>query len=197
VNEFSARLRARYIVVRSAHQRYLDIFEIVQQRNREMARMFDDPRRSRALLMLGGTRTCIRVLKIYDVCNQKSAISFVDEVIRRLPFRVLVIQTDNGAEFQSNFHWHLEGQDIRHVYIRPKTPRLNGKVERSHRVDEQEFYQLLDKNGIAEDIHLFNDKLREWEDYYNYHRPHGALDGQTPYERLLARRASASVSPKS
>ncbi len=97
--------------------------------------------------------TRIRVLKIYDVCNQKSAISFVDEVIRRLPFRVLVIQTDNGAEFQSNFHWHLEEHDIRHVYIRPRTPRLNGKVERSHRVDEQEFYQLLDKDGIGDDIH--------------------------------------------
>src|SRR3984957_7532489 len=110
---------------------------------------------------------------------------------------VLVIQTDNGAEFQSNFHWHLEERDIRHVYIRPKTPRLNGKVERSHRVDEQEFYQLLDKDGIGDDIHLFNDKLQEWEDYYNYHRPHGALDGQTPYERLLARKASARVSPKS
>jgi len=141
--------------------------------------------------------TRIRVLKIYDVCNQKSAISFVDEVIRRLPFRVLVIQTDNGAEFQSNFHWHLEERDIRHVYIRPKTPRLNGKVERSHRVDEQEFYQLLDKDGIGDDIHLFNDKLQEWEDYYNYHRPHGALDGQTPYERLLARKTSAGVLPKS
>ena len=63
------------------------------------------------------------------------------------------------------------------VYIRPRTPHLNGKVERSHRVDEQEFYQLLDKDGIADDIHLFNDKLRQWEDYYNYHRPHGALDG--------------------
>jgi transposase InsO family protein len=119
--------------------------------------------------------TRIRVLKIYDVCNQKSAISFVDEVIRRLPFRVLVIQTDNGAEFQSNFHWHLEEQDIRHVYIRPRTPRLNGKVERSHRVDEQEFYQLLDKNGIGDDIHLFNDKLREWEDYYNYYSQEKSL----------------------
>jgi len=31
---------------------------------------------------------------------------------------------------------------------------------------------------------VFNDKLREWEDYYNYHRPHGGLGGQTPYERL-------------
>ena len=62
---------------------------------------------------------------------------------------------------------HLEQQDVRHVYIRP------------------------------DDIHLFNDKLREWEDYYNYHRPHGALDGQTPYERLLARKTSARVLPKS
>jgi transposase InsO family protein len=141
--------------------------------------------------------TRIRVLKIYDACNQASAIRFVDEVIRRLPFRVLVVQTDNGAEFQSGFHWHLEEQDIRHVYIRPRTPHLNGKVERSHRVDDQEFYQLLDKDGIADDIHLFNDKLREWEDYYNYHRPHGALDGQTPYERLLAKKAPARVSPKS
>ena len=107
------------------------------------------------------------------------SIQLVDEVIRRLPFRVLAIQTDNGAEFQFRFHWHLEEHDIRHVYIRPRTPRLNGKVERSHRVDDQEFYQLLDKDGIADDIRLFNDKLRAWEDYFNYRRPHGALDGQT------------------
>jgi transposase InsO family protein len=140
--------------------------------------------------------TRIRVLKVYDVCNQRTAILFIDDVIRRLPFRLLVVQTDNGAEFQSQFHWHLETLDIRHVYIRPRTPRLNGKVERSHRVDDQEFYQLLDQDGISDDIHLFNEKLREWEDYYNYHRPHGALGGQTPYERLLAR-TRAEVSPGS
>jgi len=40
---------------------------------------------------------------------------------------------------------------------------LNGKVERSHHVDDQEFYHLLDKNGISDDIRLFNKKLREWE----------------------------------
>jgi transposase InsO family protein len=131
--------------------------------------------------------TRIRVLKIYDACNQSTAIRFADEVLRRLPFRVLVVQTDNGAEFQSQFHWHLERKDIRHVYIRPRTPHLNGKVERSHRVDAQEFYQLLDKRGISDDIRLFNEKLREWEDYYNFHRPHSALGGQTPYERLLAK----------
>jgi transposase InsO family protein len=108
--------------------------------------------------------TRIRVLKVFDACNQRTAIAFIDDVLRRLPFRVLVIQTDNGAEFQSHFHWHLEALDIRHVYIRPRTPHLNGKVERSHRVDDQEFYQLLDKDGITDDTHLFNAKLKEWED---------------------------------
>lgn len=139
--------------------------------------------------------TRVRVLKIYDSCTMTTAIRFADEVIRRLPFRVHVIQTDNGAEFQSKFHWHLEQLDICHVYIKPRTPRLNGKVERSHRVDDQEFYQLLDKDGVSDDIHLFNEKLREWENYYNYHRPHSALDGQTPYERLLAR-TKARTSPR-
>jgi hypothetical protein len=37
-------------------------------------------------------------------------------------------------------------------------------VERSHRVEDQECYQLLDKGGITDDVHLFNEKLREWED---------------------------------
>jgi Integrase core domain len=87
----------------------------------------------------------------------------------------------------TSFHWHLEAQDIRHVYIRPRTAHLNVKVESSNRVDEQEFYQLLDRDRVADDIHLLNDKLRERADHCNYHRPHGALDGQTPYERLLAR----------
>jgi len=115
--------------------------------------------------------------------------------MRRPPFRVLVVQTDNGAEFQSKFRWHLEDLDVRHVYIRPRTPRLNGKVERSHRIDDEEFYQLLEDGPVRESIHLFNKKLRQWEDYYNFDRPHGPLDGQTPYERLLHKtRVEASPS---
>ena len=56
-------------------------------------------------------------------------------------------------------------------------------MERSHRIDSEEFYRLL-KGQVIDDTRLFTDKLQEWEDYYNYHRPHGALSGQTPYERL-------------
>ena len=40
------------------------------------------------------------------------------------------------------------------------------------------------KGVMIDDTALFNDRLQEWQDFYNYHRPHGALGGQTPYERL-------------
>jgi transposase InsO family protein len=53
-------------------------------------------------------------------------------------------------------------------------------VERSHRTDKQEFYQMLTYEG---DVDLKN-KLSEWENFYNYIRPHGALNGKTPYEVL-------------
>ena len=106
-----------------------------------------------------------------------------DNAVIELPFRVEVVQTDNGSEFQAGFHWHVLDKGIQHVYIRPATPRLNGKVERSHRIDGDEFYRMLD-SVVVDDTKLFNTKLQEWEHFYNFERPHGALGGQTPCERL-------------
>jgi hypothetical protein len=63
--------------------------------------------------------TRIRVLRIYDRLNQRTAIRFVDYVLEKLPFAVEVIQTDNGAEFQSQFHYHVLDAGIGHVYIKP------------------------------------------------------------------------------
>ena len=65
--------------------------------------------------------TRIRVLRIYDKLNQKTAIQFADYVLDKLPFRVEAIQTDNGSEFQTAFHWHLADRGIRHIYIKPAT----------------------------------------------------------------------------
>ncbi|MEU9147265.1 integrase core domain-containing protein [Streptomyces sp. NPDC048349] len=127
--------------------------------------------------------TRLRVLRIYPRCDQKTAVQFLDYVLERLPFRVEVIQTDNGAEFQSAFHWHVLDKGIAHTYVKPASPHLNGKVERSHRIDAEEFYRML-AGVVIDDTGELNDKLREWEDYYNYHRPHDALGGQKPYERL-------------
>ena len=136
--------------------------------------------------------TRLRVLRIYPHNNQKTAIQFIDYVGQRLPFTIETIQTDNGAEFQSSFHWHVLDKGMQHVYIKPRTPRLNGKVERSHRIDAEEFYRLLD-GVVIDDAKVFNDRLREWEDYYNYHRPHGGLNGQTPYERLRQKTTDSGV----
>ena len=74
-----------------------------------------------------GDSTRIRVLRIYERNNQKTAIQVLDYVLEKLPFRVECIQTDNGAEFQGGFHWHLLDRGIGHVYIKPATPRLTGR----------------------------------------------------------------------
>ena len=124
--------------------------------------------------------TRIRALKVYTSHTQANAIDFVDHVIDKFPFRIQEIRTDNGHEFQAKFHWHVEDRGIRHAYIKPRTPQLNGKVERSHRSDQQEFYQLL---TYKDDVDL-DAKLDEWERFYNFSRPHGTFKGKTPYEAL-------------
>ena len=66
-----------------------------------------------------------------------------------------------------------------HVHIKPATPRLNGKVERSHRIDEEEFYRML-KGVVIDGTELFNDRLQRWETFYKFNRPHGGLGARRP-----------------
>ena len=61
--------------------------------------------------------------------------------------------------------------------IRPGSPHLNGKVERSQKTDKLEFYATQD----LDDPEL-PDRLSEWQFYYNWRRPHGALKGKTPMQ---------------
>lgn len=122
--------------------------------------------------------TRIRALQVFSKHNQECAIQFMDYVIEKFPFRISTVRTDRGHEFQARFHWHVEDQGIQHVYIKPRTPQLNGKVERSHRTDQVEFYQLL---TYTDDVDLTS-KLEAWENFYNYDRPHMSLGGKTPYE---------------
>jgi len=137
--------------------------------------------------------TRVRALKVYEKHTQANAIDFVNHIIEKFPFRIREIRTElpmvaplvretigDGHEFQAKFHWHVEDLGIRHAYIRRATPQLNGKVERSHGSDQQEFYQLL---SYKDDVDL-EARLGEWERFYNFHRPHGAHNGKTPYEAL-------------
>ncbi|MBT6052914.1 MAG: IS481 family transposase [Candidatus Scalindua sp.] len=124
--------------------------------------------------------TRVRALKILKKHNQNAAIEFIDYIVEKFPFRIHTIRTDRGHEFQARFHWYVEDKGMCHVYIKPRSPQLNGKVERSHRTDQEEFYQLL---TYTDDVDL-NRKLEAWEEFYNYHRPHSGIDGNTPYEKL-------------
>ena len=97
------------------------------------------------------------------------------------------IRTDNGHEFQAKFHWHVEDQGIRHAYIKPSSPQPNGKVERSHRSDGQEFTQRLSTKG---DVDL-EAKLQERERFTNLARPHG----RTTARRLTRRSEPSYIGP--
>ncbi len=91
-----------------------------------------------------------RYLEAFEEHSTYSSALFVEHLIKAAPFKILCIQTDNGAEFTkrllsdkaapSLFETRLEQAGIRHKLIRPFTPRHNGKVERSHRKDNEYFY---------------------------------------------------------
>ena len=74
-------------------------------------------------------------------------------MVKKFPYLIECVQTDNGTEFTNRllpkgtdrltlFEQTLQKMGIRHKMIRPYTPRHNGKVERSHRKDNEEFYAL-------------------------------------------------------
>ncbi|QGN76971.1 Integrase core domain protein [Piscirickettsia salmonis] len=61
--------------------------------------------------------TRIRALKIYSKHTQANAIDFINYVVDKFPFRIKVIRTDNGSEFQAKFNWHVQDLGMDHVYI--------------------------------------------------------------------------------
>jgi transposase InsO family protein len=133
--------------------------------------------------------TRYRVLKIYAQSSIPTAIAFIDEVRRRLPMAIQRIQTDHGNEFGTDFTWHLRDLGIAHRHIPPGCAESNGKVERSHRTDEDELYRRATFRSVAE----LTVKLRRWEHEYNHRRPHLALAGKTPAERVCELKIAATV----
>src|SRR5215831_13562276 len=133
--------------------------------------------------------TRYRVLKIYDHNSIQSAIQFINEVRQAFPVAIRRIQTDNGSEWGTDFTWHLHDLGIAHKPIPPGCPESNGKVERSHRTDESEFYRRVTFRTRSELVR----KLRAWEHEYNHRRLHLALGGKTPAERLAELRIAPAA----
>ena len=66
------------------------------------------------------------------------------------------------------------------IFLKVVSKHDDDCVERSHRSDQDEFYQLLSYKDDR-DLHI---KLAEWEQFYNFSRPHDAHLGKTPYEAM-------------
>lgn len=126
--------------------------------------------------------TRVRVLRLYRRQNHHSSVAFLRELTAALPFPIRKILVDNGTEFPLAFALSCQDLGVRVRYIRPRRPQQNGKVERSHRVDEEEFWARYD----GQDFDAAAEALAAWEHRYNHERFSMALRGRTPMEKLAA-----------
>jgi len=137
-----------------------------------------------------------RYLKVYEEYTSYYSVCFLKEVMEKFKYKIQAIKTDNGQIF-TNYYLGtnkrsdvlvktLHGLDvfctehnIIHYLIDPGKPAQNGTVERSHREDQEKFYE---RHKFKSMIDLQN-KLKIWNEYYN-NLEHCGLNGKTPNEML-------------
>ena len=133
-----------------------------------------------------------RFLFPYKEHNVSSTLDFVKRAITYFGYIPEIIQTDNGLEFTNHKEKHYQDGKIiltkkehaldalcnklkiKHQLIRAYTPRLNGKVERSHRSDQESFYNYLKYKNLDE----LKKKMMAWNIRYN-NRPHSRIKDRT------------------
>ena len=126
--------------------------------------------------------TRLRTIRVYPNKKAESTIHFLGEILNTFPFPVQRIQTDWGTEFFNyDFQYELHDHFIKFRPIKPRTPHLNGKVERSQQTDKTEFWNLIDLSDKTLDL---NAMAMEWQEFYNKKRPHSSLNGKTPMQKL-------------
>lgn len=146
--------------------------------------------------------TRVRFLASSLTKGAKAAALFLQEAIKffeKLDVKILQAQTDRGTEFtlpqteatlaayargeteDSLFTQECKKNGIRHRLIKPRSPELNGKVERSHRIDEERFYSRFEFTNTHDHDHALK---HVWMPEYNELRPHGAIGYKTPMEYL-------------
>ena len=137
-----------------------------------------------------------RFLNIYEVQGSWLSVLFLKGVLTRFPFQIRSVKTDNHSIFTNyytgtnkrsdmtvkrihQFDVFCQQENIIHYLIDPGKPAQNGTVERSHREDEEKFYQKNTFSSLAD----LKRKLRRWNNHYN-NLEHCSLNGKTPNEML-------------
>ncbi len=127
------------------------------------------------------------VVSRWDVMEARSrataltAAEFLDTLEQRMPFAVRAIQVDGGSEFAAEFEQACQQRGLHLFVLPPRSPKLNGHVERAQRTHTEEFYEVTPDSF---QLPILNRQLRAWERIYNTVRPHQALGYLTPHQFL-------------
>jgi putative transposase len=119
------------------------------------------------------------VLQAHSQATAQAAVQFLDALLARMPFRVAAVQVDGGSEFAAEFELACQARSLPLFVLPPRSPKLNGHVERAHRTHNEEFYEVTPDRWTLPEL---NRQLLAWEHVYNTVRPHQALGYRTPLE---------------
>ncbi len=126
------------------------------------------------------------VLEAHTRATANTAAGFLNALQARMPFPLKAIQVDGGSEFQAAFEEGCKQRGIRLFILPPRSPKLNGCVERAQRTHTEEFYEVTD---FSVEVAALNQELLAWERTYNTIRPHQALGYLTPRQFLNQRQS--------
>jgi len=119
----------------------------------------------------------------YAASNTNSSVDFVKKLLDI--YHVYTIQTDNGSEYLGKFDTYLKQRGVKHMYIYPRCPRINGCVERANRSLREEFLNgnqyLMSSHGVEE----FNERLMSHLVWFNTKRVHKSLNNLSPIQYML------------
>jgi len=135
------------------------------------------------------------VVGVSKNATSASAARFIESIRERMPFEVKALQIDGGSEFQGVFEEMCEHYGITLFVLPPRSPKLNGYVERANRTHTEEFYEVTDASFEMVEL---NKALLKWEYIYNTVRPHQSLGYLTPrrflehkFSKMIRRNVSA------
>jgi len=127
-----------------------------------------------------------RVVALAPRLTSREGAAFLGKVVASFPFPVRALQSDGGSEFLGDFAKAVSELKLVHYFNRPNYPQGNGRVERSFRTDDEEFYHLQE---LPAQIGGQEAALLAWNHVYENVRPHQALGYRTPeqfYQLWLA-----------
>jgi putative transposase len=133
------------------------------------------------------------VVQAHPRADARSAVAFLNALLRRMPFPVRAVQVDGGSEFAAEFEQACQARQLPLFVLPPRSPKLNGHVERAHRTHNEEFYEVT---ADCWNLLALNRQLLAWERIYNTIRPHQALGYATPLEFLQRLRKSKPKTKK-